>query len=247
MRSGKQFHSFCPKAEAYERRRKVNSLGKVDARGGRDASVEDFDILDRGRTSVEDFDVEVFNARDFEKSDKGRTSVEDFGGKKSKSETQIGVENFGTFRFPTKENTKRRTLSSSWSSWAFSQKLNFNFPTRTRVKSTEKPRSRRTMPDDFSVERIVIFPCQEQNLRCTQRYNFLFTLNLNPNVNCEVHKKQITQLSPFLSIIIEFFLKIWNPYMYSISHYPGVIIFRVTRRVPTTANGRTKKMLTMQK
>ena len=130
--------ALSPKAEAYERRRKVNSLGKVDARGGRDASVEDFDILDRGRPSVEDFEVEVFNARDFEKSDKGRTSVEDFGSKKSKSETQIGVENFRTFRFPTKENTKRRALSSSWSSWAFSQKPNFNFPTRTRVREAKK-------------------------------------------------------------------------------------------------------------
>ena len=177
--------ALSPKAEAYERRRKVNSLGKVDARGGRDASVEDFDILDRGRPSVEDFDVEVFNARDFEKSDKGRTSVEDFGSKKSKSETQIGVENFRTFRFPTKENTKRRALSSSWSSWAFSQKPNFNFPTRTRVKSTEKPRSRRTMPDDFSVERIVIFPCQEQNLRCTTQ-KILFSIHPQPEPHCEL-------------------------------------------------------------
>ena len=72
-------------------------FGRVDIRGGREASVEDFDHLERGRPSVEDFDVEVFDVRDFDSSPPVRTikkSVENFDRKKNKTEKQIGVENF---------------------------------------------------------------------------------------------------------------------------------------------------------
>ena len=56
-----------------------------------------FDHLERGRPSAEDFDVEVFDGRDFDSSPPVRTikkSVENFDRKKNKTEKQIGVENF---------------------------------------------------------------------------------------------------------------------------------------------------------
>ena len=150
------------KADAYRRRKKVGRIDKFDVRGGREASVENFDTFDH---TVEDFDVEVFDVSDFDTLN--RPSVEDFDGKQN---AKIGDENFKARRTPTKENTKRRALGS-WSSWTFSQRPNFNFPRGNRVKTTKSPRSSRkspmTMPnDDFGVKRIVIFPCQEQNLRC---------------------------------------------------------------------------------
>ena len=140
-------------------------MNKFDVRGGREASVEDFDTSDQPAESVEKFDVEVFDVSDFDNLN--RPSVEDFDGKQS---AKVGVENFLAPRTPTKEKTKRRALGS-WSSWTFSQRPNFNFPKRTRVKTTENPRTSRkssmTMPNDnFGVKRIVIFPCQDQNLRC---------------------------------------------------------------------------------
>ena len=153
-------------ADAYGRRRKVERTDKVDVRGGREtASVEDFDTSDQTAPGVDIFEVEVFDASDFDASN--RPSVEDFGGKES---GKIGEENFWAPPSPkTKESIQRRPLGS-WSSWSFFQRPNFNFPTRTRVKTTESPRSIRkshmTMPDDFAVKRIVIFPCQDQNLRC---------------------------------------------------------------------------------
>ena len=167
-------------ADAYGRRRKVERTDKVDVRGGREtASVEDFDT-----TGVDIFEVEVFDASDFDA--RNRPSVEDFGAKESR---KIGEENFWAPRSPkTKESTQRRPLGS-WSSWSFFQRPNFNFPTRTRVKTTESPRSIRkspmTMPDDFAVKRIVIFPCQDQNLRCKktkQRKYLNFIIS-----ECSVH------------------------------------------------------------
>ena len=76
---------------------KLIVLAKLTTSGGREARVEDFDHLERGRPSVEDFDVEVFDVRDFDSSPPVRTikkSVENFDRKKSKTEKQIGVENF---------------------------------------------------------------------------------------------------------------------------------------------------------
>ena len=154
--------ALSAKADAYSRRKKVKRIDKFDVRGGREASVENFDTSDQ---TVENFDVEVFDVSDFDTLN--RPSAEDFDGKQN---AKIGDENFKARRTQTKENTKRRALGS-WSSWTFSQRPNFNFPTRNRVKTTKSPRSSRkspmTMPnDDFGVKRIVIFPCQEQNLRC---------------------------------------------------------------------------------
>ena len=74
---------------------KLIILAKSTTSGGREARVEDFDHLERGRPCVEDFDVEVFDVRDFDSSDRRGTSVENFDRKKSKTEKQIGVENFG--------------------------------------------------------------------------------------------------------------------------------------------------------
>ena len=76
---------------------KLIVLAKSTTSGGREARVEDFDHLERGRPSVEDFDVEVFDVRDFDSSPPVRTikkSVENFDRKKNKTEKQIGVENF---------------------------------------------------------------------------------------------------------------------------------------------------------
>ena len=151
-------------ADAYGRRRKVERTDKVDDRGGREAaSVEDFDTSDKTAPGVDIFDVEVFDAEDFDASN--RPSVEDFDGKES---GKIGEENFwAPPSLKTKESTKRRPLGS-WSSWSFFQR-----PTRTRVKTTKSPRSIQkspmTMPDTFAVKRIVIFPCQDQNLRCKNK------------------------------------------------------------------------------
>ena len=160
--------ALSARADAYGRRRKIDRIDKVDVRGGREAaSVEDFDS-DQTAPGVDIFEVEVFDASDFDTLN--RPSVEDFGGKKS---GKIGDENFWAARTQkTKENTKRKALGS-WSSWSFFQRPNFNFPTRTRVKTTESPRSIQkspmTMPDTFAVKRIVIFPCQDQNLRCKNK------------------------------------------------------------------------------
>ena len=154
------FVAFSGKADAYGRRKQVVKVEERDDRQSRGSSVEDFDISDRSRTSsVEDFGVEVFDVTDFDALDRG--SVEDFEGKES---MKLGVfQNFGTPRTSAKKSTKRRG-STSWSSWTFSQRPNFNFPTRNRVK-TERPRSMRKMPDDHEVKRIAIFPCQNQKLR----------------------------------------------------------------------------------
>ena len=106
---------------------KLIVLAKSTTSGGREARVEDFDHLERGRPSVEDFDVEVFDVTYFDSSDRRGTSVENFDRKKSKTEKQIGVENFGFF---TKESTKRRALNS-WSSWSFSLKPTSTFQQET--------------------------------------------------------------------------------------------------------------------
>ena len=169
---------FGAKADAYGRRRKQNdNVDKFDVRQSRGSSVEDFDISDRRAPSTEDFGVEVFDVTDFDVSD--RSSVEDFEGQ----ERSMKI-NFQTPpRAPFGEITKRRPLGS-WSSWTFSQKPNFKFPTRNRVKTEERPRKPKTMPASDPVnfppvetspkkasslppvKRIVIFPCQQQNLRC---------------------------------------------------------------------------------
>ena len=104
--------------------------------------------------SVGEFD----RADDFDTAD-SRTANMKYGTDK------VSVENFGTPPTPTEGGTKRRTVGS-WSSW--SQKSNSNFPKRNR-KKIETPRSRRrdpmTRPDHSAVERIVVFPCQDEKLR----------------------------------------------------------------------------------
>merc|ERR1712110_1344352 len=166
--------ALSAKADAYGRRKQVDKVEESEERQSRGSSAEDLDISDRRTTSVEDFDisdrrtsstedfgVEVFDVTDFDILDRGKPSVEDFGGKES-----MKIQNFPTPRTPAKKSTeikRRRVGSTSWSSWTFSQRPNFNFPTRDRVK-TERPRSMRKMPDDHKAKRIVIFPCQDQNL-----------------------------------------------------------------------------------
>ena len=116
---------------------------KADGYGRRKPIGNDFDV------SVEDFDI----------TDRRRPSVEDFYGTDLTS-----VENFGTPR-PTKKSTNTRTVGS-WSSW--SRKPNPKFPKRNKSKTTESPRSTGGDPvtkPDLSVERIVVFPCQDQKLR----------------------------------------------------------------------------------
>ena len=115
----------------------------------RGLSVEDFDITDNRRPNDDDFDVTESR------------SVEDFDGP-----DKVSVENFGTPQTPTEVGTKRRTIGS-WSSW--SRKPSGNFPKRN-CKKIETPRSRRrdpmTKPDHhLAVERIVVFPCQDEKLR----------------------------------------------------------------------------------
>ena len=121
----------------------MGSIGEFDVRGSRESSVEDFDFTDSRKPSVKEFDI----------YDSRRPSVEDF------DESTISVENFGTHRTPTEGSTKRRTVSS-WSPW--SRKPKTSFPKRNR-KNAETPRSR---PDNSAVERIVVFPCQNEKLRC---------------------------------------------------------------------------------
>ena len=162
--------------DGYGRRRKQN-VDESDVRQSRGSSVEDFDISDRRSPSVEDFGVEVFDVTDFDVANARRPSVEDFEGKEKSM--KMGVKNFGTpRRTPPKVITRRTSLGSSWSSWSFSQKPNFQFPTRNRVKTEEKPRKPKTMPmneDLPPVKRVVIFPCQDQNLRCKKwESNFPF-------------------------------------------------------------------------
>merc|ERR1712241_336475 len=131
------FSVFHVQAEPNNGRKEIRGDLDFDSEGSRGSSVEDFDITDRGRPSVEDF----------------------YG-------TDLtSVENFGTPR-PTKKNTNTRTVGS-WSSW--SRKPNPKFPKRNKSKKTESPRSTGGDPvtkPDLSVERIVVFPCQDQKLRC---------------------------------------------------------------------------------
>ena len=119
----------------------MGSIGEFDVRGSRESSVEDFDFTDSRRPGVKEFDI----------YDSRRPSVEDF------DESTISVENFGTPRTPTEGSTKRRTVSS-WSPW--SRKPKTSFP---KSKNAETRRSR---PDNSAVERIVVFPCQNEKLRC---------------------------------------------------------------------------------
>ena len=130
------FSVFHVQAEPYKGRKEIRGGFDFDSEGSRGSSVEDFDITDRGRPSVEDF----------------------YG-------TDLtSVENFGTPR-PTKKTTNTRTVGS-WSSW--SRKPNPKFPKRNKSKTTESPRSTGGEPvtkPDLSVERIVVFPCQDQKLR----------------------------------------------------------------------------------
>ena len=130
------FSVFHVQAEPNNGRKEIRGAFDFDSEGSRGSSVEDFDITDRGRPSVEDF----------------------YG-------TDLtSVENFGTPR-PTKKTTNTRTVGS-WSSW--SRKPNPKFPKRNKSKTTESPRSTGGDPvtkPDLSVERIVVFPCQDQKLR----------------------------------------------------------------------------------
>merc|ERR1712051_208327 len=146
--------AFGVSVDGYGRRRKPN--------------VDESDVRQSRGSSVEDFGVEVFDVTDFEVANARRPSVEDFEGEKRSM--KMGVKDVGTpRRTPSKVSTRRVPIGSSWSSWSFSQKPNFKFPTRNRVKTEEKPRKPKTMPmneDLPPVKRVVIFPCQDQNLRC---------------------------------------------------------------------------------
>ena len=162
--------------DGYGRRRKQN-VDESDVRQSRGSSVEDFDISDRRSPSVEDFGVEVFDVTDFDVANARRPSVEDFEGtdKSMKMDKNVGTPR----RTPSKVSTRRVPIGSSWSSWSFSQKPNFKFPTRNRVKTEEKPRKPKTMPmneDLPPVKRVVIFPCQDQNLRC-KKWELKFPLH----------------------------------------------------------------------
>merc|ERR1712032_83683 len=135
------FVASCVPVDSYRGREKIGNVGEFDARGSWEWSVEDFNFTDSRKPSVEEFDV----------SDSRRPSVEDFDGRTT------SVENFGTPRTPTEGSPKRRKVGS-WSPW--SRKPKTNFPKR---KNPETPRSR---PDNSAVERIVVFPCQDEKLRC---------------------------------------------------------------------------------
>ena len=142
------FAASSVRADPYRGREKVGSDGEFDVRGSyRGLNVEEFDVTDNRRPNIDDFDIGFSR------------SVEGFDGIDT-----VSVENFGT-PTPTEEGTKRRTVGS-WSSW--SRKPNGNFPNRNR-KKIETPRSRRrdpmTRPDHSEVERIVVFPCQDEKLR----------------------------------------------------------------------------------
>merc|ERR1712037_622725 len=106
--------------DGYGRRRKQN-VDESDVRQSRGSSVEDFDVANARRPSVEDF----------EGTDKSM-----------KMDKNVGTPR----RTPSKVSTRRVPIGSSWSSWSFSQKPNFKFPTRNRVKTEEKPRKPKTMP-----------------------------------------------------------------------------------------------------
>ena len=139
------FTVSCLRADPYQerrRRKKFGSVGEFDAKGSsRGSRVEDSDITDNRRPNIDEFDTT------------DRRSAE------------VSVENFGTPPAPTDGGTKRRTIGS-WSSW--SRKPIGNFPKRNWRK-IETPRSRRkdpmTRPDHSEVERIVVFPCQDEKLR----------------------------------------------------------------------------------
>merc|ERR1711963_718864 len=163
-------------ADAYGGRRRVVSSGE-NPRGGRGTtSVEDFDREDRGsgssdrsdperRLSVEDFDVSDRLSRPSVEESKLRVpSKVNF---KTEDSRRVSVEGFGTERTLGKKYLYN-TRVSSWSSWSFNQRPNFNFPNRPREK-TETPRRTRGNPvskPDLLPERIVIFPCQNEKLRC---------------------------------------------------------------------------------
>ena len=135
--------------------------------------------------SLGEFDVRAgWGSKEFGITDNGRPSVEDFDGTDTTS-----VENFGTPRTPTEGSTKSRTFGS-WSSWSRKP----NFPKRNGTK-TRTPRSRggnpMTRPDYSAVERIVVFPCQDAQLRWDIIYHQLHDqpepqcvdLNLKNNLN----------------------------------------------------------------
>merc|ERR1712130_499899 len=115
------------------------------------SSVEDFDVSDsKRRSSTEDFDVEVFGASEFDVSDRQRK------GEGKERSREIGEE-FQSFR-----NSERRALGS-WSSWTFNQRPTFKFPNQRNRDKDNFPTTNDDLPP---VKRIVIFPCQKNNLRC---------------------------------------------------------------------------------
>ena len=205
--------AISAKADGYGRRKPIGN--------DFDVSVEDFDISNQRRLSTEDFGVEVFDVKDFDLSDRRRRpSVEDSDDKENMKMDVF--QNVGTPRTPSlKERTKRRTIASSWSSWTFSPEPSFNFPTRNRVK-TKIPRRQRKMPDDPVVTRIVIFPCQEENLRWKKMY---FSFRFDEQSRFQNFHPFPVNLKPTILIIINL--------------PPGVNIFLPTWKALTTANGKS--------
>ena len=175
------FSVFHVQAEPNKGRKEIRGAFDFDSEGSRGSSVEDFDITDRGRPSVEDF----------------------YG-------TDLtSVENFGTPR-PTKKSTNTRTVGS-WSSW--SRKPNPKFPKRN--KTTESPRSTGGDPvtkPDLSVERIVVFPCQDQKLRWEYSRASLSPLNLK-SISESVSSFQITLLLLCIPLI--------SPTLFRCKHIPS--------------------------
>ena len=133
------FAASLVRADPYRGRERTGNLGEFDLMGRWESSVNDFDITNNRRPSVEDFD----------------------------GTDKTSVENFGTPRTPTEWSKKSRTVGS-WSSWSRKP----NFPKSNRGE-TESPRSRggnpMTRPDHSAVERIVVYPCQDQKLRFKTR------------------------------------------------------------------------------
>ena len=189
------FAASSVKADPYGEREKLGSVGEFHRADDKILSGDDFDTAD------------------------SRTANMKYGTDK------VSVENFGTPPTPTEGGTKRRTVGS-WSSW--SQKSNSNFPKRNR-KKIETPRSRRrdpmTRPDHSAVERIVVFPCQDEKLRWIKEL-----LCITFSFWTWVRRFEVKRY-PWISYLV-------CPTIYiNISNCPGVSIFPVTWTAPTTADG----------
>merc|ERR1712156_950454 len=145
------------KAEAYGGRRRVVSSGG-NPRGG------------RGTTSVEDFDREDRGSGTSDRSDPDRRlSVEDFDVSDRLSRPSVEEFDVEVFNVRDREESKPRVPSKVNFKTEDSRKVSvegFGTERTPGKKYLDSTRGNPVSKPDLLPERIVIFPCQNEKLRC---------------------------------------------------------------------------------